>query len=119
MKKGFIVAAIIWLSLLAVVATVGYLIYSLGPRSRPISEGLSDLLPLFIIYFGFLGFMWLAIELNVDRPETAKTIIQIWFTILFLVSLTAVVSLLGLLIAPAAYFLFQAMTGKGEPKAAC
>ena len=113
-RKGYVVFAMVWLSALVLIATVSYLLYGLNGPRRPVAEGIIDLLPLFIILGGFIALMTVAIKLRHNRPELAKTIIQIWFAILLLVSLTAVASLLGLLVAPAAYYLYLSMS-KTDP----
>ncbi len=115
-RKGYVVFAMVWLLAVAFIGTIGYLIYGLNLPHRPIFEGISDLMPLFIIVGGFVALMMLAIKLRFSRPDLSRTIVEVWFAILFLVSLTAVVSLLGLLVAPAAYYLYLSISKKDPAK---
>jgi len=109
-RKGYVVFAVIWLSILTFIATVGYLIYGITGPHRPIYEGILDLAPPFVIVGVFVTLTTLAIKLRFNRPDLSRTIVEVWFAILLLISLTAFVSILGLLIAPVAYYLYLSMS---------
>jgi hypothetical protein len=115
-RKGYVVFEMVWLSAIAFIVIIGYLVYGLTGPHRSVFEGILDLMPLFIIVGGFVALMMLALKLRFNRPNLSRTIVEVWFAILLLVSFTAVVSLLGLLVAPAAYYLFLSMSKKDHAK---
>ncbi|AKG52954.1 hypothetical protein DGWBC_0267 [Dehalogenimonas sp. WBC-2] len=118
MRKNYIMAATIWLTALASAGAIGYMIYGLGHNFRNITESFIDLIPLFAVTLTFVVSMVLALKIMTRHGNSAKTIVQIWFSILLIVSLTAFVSFFGLLIAPAAYFLYLGMARNGSAKPA-
>jgi hypothetical protein len=120
LKKGYIVAAVVWLGSLAVIAT-GYSIFQ--SNYVHITWSLSefrDPLKLFTVGLPILAlvFLCLAIPLIRNSKRTAKILVQVSFGILLILTLTAVLSVLGVLMAPAAWFAYQGINGNGEAKPA-
>ena len=120
MKKGYIIAAAVWLGLLAVIA----LAYSIThPNEFHINWALSEFSdPLKFVTVGLpiliLGLLVGSLALARDHERVARTMVQISFVILLVLSVTAILSVFGLLIAPAAWFAYRAMAGNGQQKAA-
>ena len=120
MKKGFIIAAAVWLASLAVIA-IGYSIFQ--PRSYHINWSPSEFLDpakFFVVGLPILAIALLfgSLRLLRNHEQGAKTMVQMAFTVLIILSATAIFSLFGLLMAPAAWFAYQAMASNGQTKAA-
>ncbi|PPD58209.1 hypothetical protein JP09_005305 [Dehalogenimonas etheniformans] len=116
MKKGYVTAAAAWLASLAVIA-IGYSIFQ--SRYVHITWSLSEFLdPLKFFTVGLpilaLLSLCLALALFHRAVRLSKTLVQISFGILLVLSLTAMLSILGLLVAPAAWFAYQGIA-KNEP----
>lgn len=120
MKKGFIIAAAAWLASLAIIF-ISYSIFQ--PNQVHITWSLREFLdPFKFITAGLpslaLILLLFALALIQNHPHRAKTMVQMSFGILVILSLTGVLSVFGLLMAPAAWFAHNAMAGNGQAKTA-
>ncbi|XUX00566.1 MAG: hypothetical protein TUN42_00895 [Dehalogenimonas sp.] len=115
MKKGYIIAAAAWLASLAVIA-IGYSIFQ--SRYVHITWSLSEFLdPLKFFTVGLpilaLVLLYVALLFIQNNQRVAKVLVQLGFAILLILTLTSILSILGLLMAPAAWFAYQGMQGTG------
>ena len=118
MKKGYIVAAIVWLTALAATAILTSV---LRPNSLHINWSLTELLKpggviIVLIPSIALLLLFFALMLNRGQPRIAKIIVSVSFAILLVLTLVGSISLWGLVFAPAAFFLYKAVAGNNSPK---
>ncbi|WP_144437047.1 hypothetical protein [Dehalogenimonas alkenigignens] len=110
MKRAYLIAAIGWLTALAGAAVLASI---LRPSTFHITWNPAQFLdPLKFFTVGLpaiaLVLLTTALFMNRGRPQVAEILVRVAFVILFALSLIAVVSIFGGLIAPAACFTYMA-----------
>ena len=117
MKKGYIIATMVWLAALFAVMAITDLAQSPGFSSR-LSMGLDG----GVVFLGALaliiiGLLALALNYAKNRPQEARVTIRICMVVLILYAIAGIFSI-GLYIAPAAYLLYLATADGGQKKVA-
>ncbi|APV43506.1 hypothetical protein Dform_00143 [Dehalogenimonas formicexedens] len=120
MKKGYVIAAAVWLGSLGAIA-IGYSIFQSNNVHITWSFAqFLDPLKFFTVGLPILALLLLSGALLIiqSNQRAAKILVQVGFAILLILTLTAILSILGLLMAPAAWFAYQGLGGGEKPKPA-
>lgn len=112
MKNGYIIAGGVWLTALALGLTLTGLLQEPRLQGQFLDDGL---IRLWVLVFGILLLLFLAIKLYRSRPDLGRIIVRICF---FFLLLTAFITGfgIGIYILPTAVFLHLALS-KSSPQA--